>query len=136
MGKILAVDYGLKRVGLAITDELNIIATPLDTVAANEIYTYLAQLLQKENITTIVIGDPRTLSNEDTDATKSAHTFTKNVTKKFPQLEVARVDERFTSKMAFQAMIDGGMKKKDRRNKSNIDKISATIILQSYLQTI
>lgn len=136
MGKILAVDYGLKRVGLAITDELNIIATPLDTVAANEIYQYLAQLLLKEDISTIVIGDPRTLSNEDTDATKSAHTFTKNVEKKFPQLRVARVDERFTSKMAFQAMIDGGMKKKDRRNKSNIDKISATIILQSYLQTI
>ena len=136
MGKILAVDYGAKRVGLAITDELNIIATPLDTVPSNEIYIFLESLFQKEKITTLVIGDPKNLKNEDTDITKAANTFASNVKKKFPFIEVARVDERFTSKMAFQAMLDGGMKKKDRRKKENIDKISATIILQSYLETI
>lgn len=136
MGKILALDYGAKRTGVAITDESNIIASPLGTIASNELYQYLEQLLAKESISTIVIGDPKDLSNNATDITQAANTISKNIKKRFPQVEIARVDERFTSKMAFQAMLDGGMKKKDRRNKANIDKISAAIILQSYLETI
>lgn len=136
MGKILALDYGAKRTGVAITDESNIIASPLGTIASNELYQYLEQLLVKETISTIVIGDPKDLSNNATDITQAANTISKNIKKRFPQVEIARIDERFTSKMAFQAMLDGGMKKKDRRNKANIDKISAAIILQSYLETI
>lgn len=136
MGKILALDYGAKRTGVAITDESNIIASPLGTIASNELYQYLEQLLAKESISTIVIGDPKDLNNNATDITQAANTISKNIKKRFPQVEIARIDERFTSKMAFQAMLDGGMKKKDRRNKENIDKISAAIILQSYLETI
>jgi len=136
MGKILAIDYGMKRVGVAITDSSNIIATGLDTVATNEIYNFIAALLLKEDIDCIVVGDPKNLQNKETDATKPANTFSKNIQKRHPELKIARVDERFTSKMAFQAMIDGGMKKKDRRDKKMVDKISATIILQSYLEQI
>lgn len=136
MGKILAIDYGMKRVGVAITDSSNIIATGLDTVATNEIYNFIADLLKKEAVDCIVIGDPKNLQNKETDATKPANTFAKNIKKRHPELEIARVDERFTSKMAFQAMIDGGLKKKDRRDKKMVDKISATIILQSYLEQI
>lgn len=136
MGKILALDYGAKRTGIAITDESNIIASPLETIASNTLYQYLETLLATETISTIVIGDPKDLNNNATDITQAANTIAKNIKKKFPEIEIARVDERFTSKMAFQAMLDGGMKKKDRRNKANIDKISATIILQSYLETI
>lgn len=135
MGKILAIDYGLKRVGLAITDETNVFAFALDTVASNEIYQYIDKLLLKENISTIVIGEPKDLKNQATDATKPSETIAKKLKAKYPAIIVERVDERFTSKMAFQAMLDGGMKKKERRNKGNIDKISATIILQSYLET-
>lgn len=136
MGKILAIDYGLKRVGVAITDSSNIIATGLDTVATNEIYNFIADLLTKEAIDCIVVGDPKNLQNNDTDATKPANTFAKNIQKRHPEIKIARVDERFTSKMAFQAMIDGGLKKKDRRDKKMVDIISATIILQSYLEQI
>ena len=136
MGRILAVDYGLKRVGLAITDTSNIIASGLDTVAANEIYVYLQKLIAKENISCIVVGEPKNLQNEATNATKPADTFTKKITKLFPEIKIERMDERFTSKMAFQAMIDGGMSKKNRREKGAIDKVSATIILQEYMNKI
>lgn len=134
MGKILAIDYGLKRVGLAITDDSNVFAFGLDVIASNEIYTYIDKLLKKEDITTIVIGEPKDLKNHATDATKPSDTIAKKIGAKYPSILIERMDERFTSKMAFQAMLDGGMKKKDRRNKGNIDKVSATIILQSYLE--
>mgnify|MGYP000625075405 FL=1 len=136
MGKILAIDYGLKRTGIAITDASKIIATGLDTVASNEIYSYLTKLTQREEIECIVVGKPMNLQNQATDATKPADTLSKKIAKLFPEIEIARVDERFTSKMAKKAMFDGGLKKKDRRDKKMIDKISATIILQSYLDTL
>lgn len=136
MGKILGIDYGLKRVGIAITDDSNTFAFALDTVPSNEIYIYLDKLLSKENISTIVVGEPVSLKNTETDATKPSETFSTKINKKYPHVLVERIDERFTSKMAFQAMLDGGMKQKDRRKKENLDKISATIILQSYLERL
>lgn len=134
MGKILGIDYGLKRVGIAITDDSNTFAFGLDTFASNQIYSYLEDLLTREDIETIVIGDPKNLKNQETDASKPSNTITVKLKKKYPQINIERIDERFTSKIAFQAMIDGGMKKKDRQKKNNIDKVSATIILQSYLE--
>lgn len=135
MGKILAIDYGLKRTGIAITDGSKIFATGLTTVASNEIYSFLNQLLTEEEIETIVVGKPMNLQNQPTDATKPSDTLAKKIGNLFPNITVVRVDERFTSKLAKQAMFDGGMKKKDRRDKMMVDKISATIILQSYLDS-
>ncbi len=135
MGKILAIDYGMKRTGIAITDSSKIFATGLTTVASNEIYSYLAQLMTEEEIETIVIGKPMNLQNLPTDATKPSETLTKKLGKIYPAIKIERVDERFTSKMVKKAMFDGGMKKKDRRDKKMVDKISATIILQSFLDS-
>ena len=136
MAKILSIDYGMKRTGIAITDSSNIFATGLDTVATNEIYVFLEKLFQTEEIGTIVIGRPMNLQNKPTDATGPSDTLARKLEKKYPEMKIARVDERFTSKMAKKAMFAGGMKKKDRRNKKMIDKVSATIILQSYLDTL
>ncbi|MEZ7902018.1 MAG: putative Holliday junction resolvase [Flavobacteriales bacterium] len=135
MGKILAIDYGMKRTGIAITDASKIFATGLDTVATNEIYNYLKELTTKEEIECIVVGKPMNLQNLPTDATKPSDTLAKKIGKLYPEIKVERVDERFTSKLAKQAMFAGGMKKKDRRDKKMVDKISATIILQSYLDS-
>ena len=136
MGKILAIDYGMKRTGIAITDSSNIFATGLDTVATNEIYIFLKKLFESEDIECIVVGKPMNLQNLPTDATGPSDTLAKKLAKLYPEIKIARVDERFTSKMASKAMFDGGMKKKNRRDKKMIDKISATIILQSYLDTL
>lgn len=133
MSRILAIDYGLKRTGLAVTDPLKIIATPLTTVATKELITFLTEYCKKEEVELFVIGLPKTLSNEDSDNAKFVRGFITQLKKVFPLKEIATVDERFTSSMALDTMIAGGMKKKDRRNKANVDKISATIILQSYL---
>lgn len=133
MSRILAIDYGLKRTGLAVTDPLKIIATPLTTVATKELITFLTEYCKKEEVELFVIGLPKTLSNEDSDNAKFVRGFINHLKKVFPLKEIATVDERFTSSMALDTMIAGGMKKKDRRNKANVDKISATIILQSYL---
>lgn len=135
MSKILAIDYGMKRTGIAITDNSKIFATGLTTVASNEIYSFIAGLLQEEEIDTIVVGKPMNLQNLPTDATKPSDTLAKKLNKLYPEITIERVDERFTSKLAKQAMFDGGMKKKDRRDKKMVDKISATIILQSYLDS-
>ncbi len=135
MGKILAIDYGMKRTGIAITDASKIFATGLTTVASNEIYTFIAQVLNEEDIETIVVGKPMNLQNQPTDATKPSDTLAKKLGKLYPTLKIERVDERFTSKMAKKAMFEGGMKKKDRRDKKMVDKISATIILQSFLDS-
>ena len=133
MGRVLAIDYGNKRVGIAVTDPLKLIATPLDTVHAKDILNFLKAYTQKEEVEAMVVGMPKTLGNNPTDVTSAVVGFVRKLKKELPAIPVFTVDERFTSKMAFQAMIDGGLKKKDRRNKETVDKVSATIILQSYL---
>lgn len=133
MGRLLAIDYGTKRVGLAVTDPLQLIASPLDTIHSKDVISYLKSYDEKEKIEAFVIGMPKNLKNEDTNATGLVRQFIKLLQKNFPDKLIHLVDERFTSKMALQAMIAGGTKKKDRAKKENLDKISATIILQSYL---
>jgi putative holliday junction resolvase len=134
MGRIVAIDYGSKRVGLAVTDPLKIIATPLDTIHSKDVIAFLKDFDQKESIDAFVLGIPKKLDNTDTNNTPLVYNFEKGLKKHFPGKVVHHVDERFTSKMAVKTMIDGGMKKKDRREKANIDKISAVIILQSFLE--
>ncbi|HEX6225097.1 MAG TPA: Holliday junction resolvase RuvX [Chryseolinea sp.] len=136
MGRILAVDYGLKRTGIAVTDPLRIIATPLETVSTADLFSFLTAYLQKENVDELVVGMPKTLSNDDSEIAPQVRKFVENLRLKFPERPVHLVDERFTSRLARQALIDGGMKKKDRQIKSNVDKISATIILQTFLDAV
>jgi putative Holliday junction resolvase len=133
MGRILAIDYGQKRVGLAVTDELQIIATALDTIHSKDIIDYLQSYLQNEKIDCIVVGEPRQMNNTASESVKFVEPFVKKLRKVFPQLKIDRYDERFTSKMAEQTMRSAGLKKKDRQNKSTIDKVSAVILLQSYM---
>jgi len=134
VGRLVAIDYGTKRVGLAVTDPLQIIATPLDTIHAKDVIEFLKQFDLKEGIEGFVVGMPKNLKNEDTNNTQQVRHFLNLLKKKFPDKPLFLEDERFTSKIALDTMIAGGMKKKDRRNKSNIDKISAVIILQSFLE--
>jgi putative Holliday junction resolvase len=136
MGRILAIDYGKKRTGLAVTDPLRIIATPLDTVLTNDLLSYLAAYVKKETVDEFVVGMPKTLKNEDSEIAPLVRVFVEELQKIYPEKKIHLEDERFTSRMAMQAMIEGGMKKKDRQVKGNVDKISATIILQSFLRTI
>lgn len=135
MGRILAIDYGSKRVGMAVTDPLQIIASPLDTVHSKDVINFLKTYDQQEGIECFVLGMPKKLDNTDTNATPLVRQFQKLLKKNFPEKAVYLHDERFTSKMALDAMIRGGSKKKDRREKGNIDKVSAAIILQSYLES-
>lgn len=135
MGRILAIDYGTKRTGIAVTDTLRIIATPLDTVLTAELLTFLKNYLQKEPVDEFVVGMPKTLRNEDSEIAPLVRLFVEELKKTFPGKPVHLADERFTSTLAQRAMIEGGMKKKDRQVKGNVDKISATIILQSFMQT-
>lgn len=134
MPRILAIDYGTKRVGIAVTDPGQIIATGLTTVHAKDVLSFLENYMKKEAVECIVVGEPKRLSNEATQATVHVEGFVKQLRKKFPGLLIDRMDERFTSKMAFQTMIDSGLKKKDRQNKELVDEISATILLQSYME--
>lgn len=134
MGRVLAIDYGTKRTGIAVTDPLRIIATPLDTVASTELLTFLITYAKKETVDEFVVGMPKTLLNEDSQIAPMVRVFVEELKKAFPDKAVHLADERFTSSMAMRAMIDGGMKKKDRQVKGNVDKISATIILQSFLE--
>jgi putative Holliday junction resolvase len=136
MGRVLAIDYGLKRTGIAVTDPLRIIATPLETVMTNVLLPYLKIYLQKEAVDEFVIGMPKTLKNLDSEIAPQVRKFVLILKEAFPEKPVHEVDERFTSSMARQAMITGGMKKKDRKVKGNADKISATIILQSFLTAV
>ncbi len=136
MRRILAIDYGQKRVGLAVTDELQIIATGLETVAVKDIWKYLSDYLQREQVETIVVGEPRDMMNRPSDSSRFVEPFVRKLRKTYPEMRIERYDERFTSKMAFQAMIDGGLGKKKRRNKALVDTISATLILQSYLESV
>jgi putative Holliday junction resolvase len=132
--RILSIDYGLKRTGIAVTDPLKIIATGLTTVHSKELIPFLKNYFSKEEVELIIIGEPKNMDDSDTHATPLVVKFIKELQKNFPQMPVKKVDERFTSKMASQAMIDMGMKKKQRRDKKLIDEIAATIILQEYLQ--
>ena len=133
MGRVLAIDYGKKRTGIAVTDPLRIIATPLDTYPTHELLNVLKAYIQKETVDEFVVGMPKTLSNEDSEIAPLVRKFVEMLKKTFPEKPVHLADERFTSSMAMRAMIDGGMKKKDRQVKGNVDKISATLILQSFL---
>lgn len=133
MGRVMAIDFGMKRTGLAVTDSLRIIATPLETVLTAELLPFLKNYLQREQVDEFVVGMPKTLKNEDSEIAPFVRKFVTDLESVFPEKKVHLVDERFTSRMAMRAMIEGGMKKKDRREKGNVDKISATIILQSFL---
>lgn len=133
MGRILAIDYGQKKVGFAVTDELQIIANGLDTVHVSKAFDFLKAYVSKEKVDVIVVGDPRKMDNSQSDSARFIEPFVNRIKKELPDIPVVRMDERFTSKMAFQTMIDAGLGKKARQNKELVDKISATIILQSYL---
>jgi putative Holliday junction resolvase len=135
MGRILAIDYGRKRTGIAVTDPSKIIATPLDTYPTHKVMSFLKDYHVKEQIETLVIGMPKNLQNNDTDSTPYVRAFINLLKKEFPSIPIKEVDERFTSKIAFRAMLDGGMRKSERRKKENVDKLSATIILQSFLES-
>ena len=135
MARFLAIDFGLKRTGIAVTDPLRIIATALEKVETDMLMNYLAAYFQKESVDQLVVGMPRRLNNEDTDMTPHVRQLVERLHQRFPDKPVALIDERFTSSIALQTMISGGMKKKDRRVKGNVDKISATLILQSYLES-
>jgi putative Holliday junction resolvase len=134
LGKYIAIDFGLKRTGLAITDASNMFAFGLETVDSSKLMSALITLVQKENVSKFILGDPKRLNGADNSITENVYLFKKALEKQFSFIEVILVDERFSSKMAFQTMIDGGLKKKQRRDKGLVDKISATIILQSYLE--
>lgn len=134
MGRILAMDYGNKRIGLAVTDELRIIAGGLDTVATHEIIPYLKKYMAEHTVDVFVVGRPMRMHYEAPEVEKQIAIFVRLLKKEFPSITLERHDERFTSKMAFQTMIDAGLKKDARKDKALVDKISATIILQSYME--
>ena len=133
MARIIGIDYGKKRTGIAVSDPLKIIATGLTTIDSEQLIYFLKSYFAKEEVSDIALGYPKNLNNEDTDITKKVEKIYQQLQKLFPDKKVTLIDERFTSKMAFQSMIDSGLKKKDRRNKALIDEISATIILQSFM---
>ncbi len=135
MGRLLAIDYGIKRTGIAVTDRLQIIANGLETVPTHTLLAYLQTYFMKESVDQVIIGMPKNLDNSDTDSTAGVRFFIKSFKKKFPEMPLIEHDERFTSKLAMQAMIAGGMSKKDRREKGTVDRVSATIILQSYMES-
>ena len=138
MGRILAIDYGQKRVGFAVTDELQICANGLDTIPVAQAFDFLKSYLQREKVDVIVVGEPRKMDNTPSESCRYIEPFVNRLRKELPNISpnttLARMDERFTSRLAFQTMIDIGLKKKDRQNKALVDKMSATIILQSYME--
>lgn len=133
MARLLAIDYGTKRTGIAITDEFQIIASGLTTVDTKELLQFLKGYCAKEKVELFVVGEPKQMNNEVSESEAAILPFIDKLTKAIPNIPIVRVDERFTSKMAFQTMIDSGLKKGQRRNKALVDEISATIILQSYM---
>jgi putative Holliday junction resolvase len=136
VGRILAIDYGAKRIGIAVTDELQLIASGLTTVPTPKIFDFLTGYLKEEKVSTIVVGEPKQMDNTPSESEALIKPFLEKIVKQFPDVKVLRHDERFTSKMAFQTMLDSGLKKKQRRNKALVDEISATIILQSFMERI
>jgi len=133
MARILALDYGGKRTGIAVTDEFQIIASGLATVATKELLPYLENYFKTENVELVLVGEPKQMDNTPSQSEAAILEFLKKFKEKFPVMEMKRIDERFTSKMAVRTMIDCGLKKKKRQNKALLDEISATIILQTYL---
>lgn len=133
MGRILAIDYGAKRTGIAVTDEFKMIASGLTTVATKNIFQFLEEYTANEKIDLFVIGDPKQMNNKPSESSNSINLFIQKLIQSFPKIPIERVDERFTSKIAFQTMIDSGLRKSQRKNKSLVDEISATLILQNFL---
>jgi len=134
MKRILAIDYGSKRTGIAVTDTEQIIASGLTTIETSQIFIFLTNYFTKEKVECLVIGNPKNLDNTPAQSAYGVQEFIKKLKNKYPDMPLYMIDERFTSKMAFQTMIDGGLKKKDRRNKATIDMVSAAIILQSFME--
>ena len=135
MGRIIAIDYGQKRVGLAVTDPLKISANALDTVPVHEIFDYLKKYTAKESVEKFVVGLPKQMSGEYSDSMQYIQSFVAGLKRLFPDIEVVYVDERFTSVLAQRTILEAGLKKKDRQNKALVDKVAATIILQTYLSS-
>ncbi|GGG57532.1 Holliday junction resolvase RuvX [Bizionia arctica] len=135
MGRVLAIDFGKVRTGIAVTDELQLIAFGLETVATKELIAYLISYTSAENVDIFVVGEPKQMNNDPSESEVLIIPFLEKLKKSIPSIPVIRVDERFTSKMAFQTMIDSGLSKKKRKNKALVDEISATLILQSYLSS-
>jgi putative Holliday junction resolvase len=133
MGKALGIDFGTKRTGIAITDAMQIIATGLTTVSTNLLDDFISNLVQQESIVSFVVGDPKNLDGSNTDSTGHVNGFVKRLQKTYPRIPVHQIDERFTSKIAKQSILASGIKKKGRQNKALVDEVSATIILQNYL---
>ena len=134
MKRIMAIDFGTKRIGIAVTDELQIIASGLTTIATDTIFSFLKDYFNTEKVETVVVGLPKRLNNEDSAVEEKIKLFIEEFKNNFPEISLERQDERFTSKMAVKTMIDSGLKKKKRQNKALVDEISATIILQSYME--
>jgi putative Holliday junction resolvase len=133
MPRILAIDYGIKRTGIAITDELQIIASGLTTIPSETAIIFLTDYFAKENVSKVLIGEPKQMNGQPSESAPIIEKFVSDFIKTFPEIKMERTDERFTSKMAFQTMIESGLKKKQRQNKALLDEISATIMLQDYL---
>lgn len=136
MGRILAIDYGRKRVGLAVTDPLRLVANGLDTVHAKDVLAYLQQYMAREEVDKIVVGLPKQMDGSDSESMTYIRPFVKKLRQTFPDKEIVFMDERFTSVLAHKAMLDGGLRKKARQDKALVDKISAVIILQTYMESI
>ena len=134
MSRILAIDYGIKRTGIAVTDELQIIASGLTTIPSETAIAFLIDYFSKENVSKVLIGEPKQMNGEPSESTPIIEKFVTAFKITFPEMQIVRVDERFTSKMAFKTMIDSGLKKKQRQNKGLVDEIAATILLQDYLK--
>ena len=135
MARILGIDYGLKRSGLAVTDPLQIIASPLETVPTNQLVQYLENYMKKEQVETMVVGEPKNLDGSPSQIAADVEEFILQLKKKFPAIPVRKIDERFTSKIAQQIILQSGKNKMARRDKSLLDKVSAALILQSYLDS-
>nr|WP_297309256.1 Holliday junction resolvase RuvX [uncultured Flavobacterium sp.] len=135
LSRLLAIDYGGKRTGIAITDEMQIIASGLTTVETKQLFPFLKEYFSKENVSKVIVGEPKRLNNEPSEIAPKIDEFVIKFKQLYPEIEVIRMDERFTSKMAFQTMIDSGLKKKQRQNKALVDEIAATILLQDYLNS-
>jgi putative Holliday junction resolvase len=133
MPRILAIDYGIKRTGIAVTDEMQMIAFGLTTIATDTLISFLKDYFSKENVTVVLVGEPKQMDGTPSQSAEIINAFVGQFQATFPSIPVARVDERFTSKMAFQTMIDSGLNKKQRQNKALVDEIAATIMLQDYL---
>ncbi|HAM10397.1 MAG: Holliday junction DNA helicase RuvA [Bacteroidetes bacterium GWF2_41_9] len=133
MGRIIGIDYGKRRIGIAITDPLQMFASPLTTITPAEFDTFIKDYLKTESVDEFVIGYPRQMNNQPSESVKYIDPFIKKLKKSYPEIQVHLADERFTSQLAFRSMIDGGVKKENRKDKAMVDRISASIILQSYL---